>query len=367
MSLALNVYTSFLDNNTVIETDGDIIKMVGYRNLFELTSSTLNGDIHRISAVKNHCFMSPNGSFVKLGEIRKGAFLKFQGDLVCRVESIEPKGRKQVCSVEMKSTTSYVANGFICANFRLKRCCPLTSYGVIAFRHDPENMSKFQILLIRRKFTMGFMDLIRGRYYNMDVHTIVKTFLSEMTYDEHDKLKSQSFDELWNMVWNQWGDQKLSTREHLKAKRKYINIPIHRLLNEHTGNLYDTPEYGFPKGRKNINEIDMNCAKREFEEETGLKSSQYYLLIAPPTIEEVFVASNGVLYRHKYYLARVHQSEPEPSVDYDRNPSQIEEIGAVEWRNVEECGDLFRPYDFKKKKVIDDVRVYLSKIAGRIV
>jgi 8-oxo-dGTP pyrophosphatase MutT (NUDIX family) len=33
---------------------------------------------------------------------------------------------------------------------------------------------------------------------------------------------------------------------------------------------YEHPEWEFPKGRKNKDESDIECALREFEEETGI-------------------------------------------------------------------------------------------------
>ena len=38
---------------------------------------------------------------------------------------------------------------------------------------------------------------------------------------------------------------------------------------------YNYPEWGFPKGRKNENETNLDCAKREFIEETGLSNDDF--------------------------------------------------------------------------------------------
>ena len=41
---------------------------------------------------------------------------------------------------------------------------------------------------------------------------------------------------------------------------------------------WDEPEWGFPKGRRNFNETDLNCALREFNEETGINMKSIKLL-----------------------------------------------------------------------------------------
>ena len=42
--------------------------------------------------------------------------------------------------------------------------------------------------------------------------------------------------------------------------------------------IYKTPEWGFPKGRRNLYEKDLNCALREFSEETGYSSKSINLI-----------------------------------------------------------------------------------------
>ena len=36
---------------------------------------------------------------------------------------------------------------------------------------------------------------------------------------------------------------------------------------------WTTPEWGFPKGRRNLKESNLDCSRREFMEETGLEST----------------------------------------------------------------------------------------------
>ena len=47
------------------------------------------------------------------------------------------------------------------------------------------------------------------------------------------------------------------------------------IINKEVPIVYESPEWGFPKGRRNMHESDLDCAKREFEEETGIDESFY--------------------------------------------------------------------------------------------
>jgi ADP-ribose pyrophosphatase YjhB (NUDIX family) len=65
------------------------------------------------------------------------------------------------------------------------------------------------------------------------------------------------------------------------------------------------PEWGFPKGRRNIDESDITCARREFFEETRLDPSNITIYTWMQPIEEMFFGINRINYKHVYYVARM--------------------------------------------------------------
>ena len=70
------------------------------------------------------------------------------------------------------------------------------------------------------------------------------------------------------------------------------------------------PEWGFPKGRRNMSgETGLECALRELREETGIRESSLDIAQGKP-FEEVYTGSNGVRYKHVYYVARVRDRQP---------------------------------------------------------
>jgi len=334
-----------------------LVKDFGYKNLYRVcvTNSSTQEKIH-IDTTKNHFFLLWNGGSVELQNIRSGMLLVLEGGVRGVVMNVTYLGYRSVKEVISKDCVAFVVNGAVCVNKGLsvhKR--PATSYGLIAFRMSAET-GKIELLVVRRKHTMGFMDLLRGRYYNKNIDDIVRTYLSEITTHERETLMTRSFDQMWNDIWMNHRSKSYRT-EYVKAKRKFEVLNIPELL-KNIKTKYEVPEYGFPKGRKNKNENTENCARREFEEETGLTSKEYQMVHCAPSFEEKFLGTNDVQYRHVYYLAQVDYNIPPPRID--THAKQYEEISAVDWKTVEECLILFRPYDSSKKRVAIDVEEYIS-------
>ena len=107
-------------------------------------------------------------------------------------------------------------------------------------------------------------------------------------------------------------------------------------------------------------EKNINCACREFEEETGLKSNEYKIISNIPPIQEIFYGTNDVLYKHIYYFALCN-SDVEVKID-ENNAHQIEEIGDIGWFNYNECRTLIRNYHYERQKILNETFIFLSSI-----
>ena len=127
---------------------------------------------------------------------------------------------------------------------------------------------------------------------------------------------------------------------------------------------WNNPEWGFPKGRRNIAESDLNCAIREFEEETGFNNTQYTMLSYIEPLIENLIGTNGKQYRHIYYLAITYQNII-PKID-KVNFHQSEEIGDIGLYNYEDTLNLIRSYHYDRKKILTIVFMYiLNKFVNR--
>lgn len=222
---------------------------------------------------------------------------------------------------------------------------------------------KTKFLMIQRKDTMGYIDFVRGKYpEEHEAKTqLLMTFLNEMTKKEKENLLTKSFDEIWRSLWLN-PESRFYRNEYESAKKKYSKLDIEELVKMST-NSYDFTELSFAKGRRNMKETNIACAEREFFEETGYDKSSYDFIKHYPTIHEEFVGTNGVRYRHIYYLVKMKEHIPPPRID-KTNIVQMGEVKNIGWFTVDECLSLIRPYDIAKKDVIRKVNSDLNKMNG---
>jgi 8-oxo-dGTP pyrophosphatase MutT (NUDIX family) len=214
-----------------------------------------------------------------------------------------------------------------------------------------DSTSDILYLMVQRKDTMGYVDFIRGKYDEYDEQkkwTTIKTYLEEMTCDERIRLVSNEFETLWSLVWMNHSS-KLYINEFHEAERKFKNLDIHELLQK-SECKWSEQEYGFPKGRKNMYETNIKCAEREFREESGYASHHYKILSEKP-FEEIFTGTNGIRYRHVYFICEIPESSGLPKIDIT-NIQQVGEISNCGWFTFEQCMQMIRPYDEEKKNVL---------------
>lgn len=254
----------------------------------------------------------------------------------------------------------------------LYRDCPhpTMSFGVICFRvrdGAPE------YLMIQRKDSLSFMEFIRGKY-QIDQVDYLKRLLGAMTDAERGYLRRMPFEALWNHVWYQPSMPK-QTAEFLESKRKFEAlrggflhagawVNLDELLKQ-APSPYTEPEWGFPKGRRRLREDDIDCAVREFCEETGYKPADLALLHGIPPFEEIFYGTNNVLYRHVYYTACL-SGDPDKNLAIDpRNVNQAREVRAITWFPFEETLGHIRTHNLERKTLFHQAHLKVTEwLAG---
>jgi 8-oxo-dGTP pyrophosphatase MutT (NUDIX family) len=240
---------------------------------------------------------------------------------------------------------------------------PITSIGIIMFRYNKQKMIEY--LMIRRKDTLGFIDFMRGKYslYNKDY--LINMF-KQMTTFEKEKIKNIDFDELWKDIWktenisNQYKVEEVISKEKFNSLKngisnKHIFYNIETIIEESNDEIWEEPEWGFPKGRRNYMEKDYDCAIREFIEETGFNISKLKNIQNILPFEEIFTGSNYKSYKHKYFVSYINYDETMPMDKFE-----ITEVSKMEWNNYEQCLDKIRPYNLEKKRLITNVHNTLS-------
>lgn len=221
--------------------------------------------------------------------------------------------------------------------------------------------NNLEFLLIRRRNTLGYMDFLRGKYSFSDMD-FIKSLFNEMTIEERHNIVTKDFLELWVDLWLKKTDSTEKYQlEFTSAESKFQILKKGIILDD--GNMINTTsllsdikpkwteaEWEFPKGRRNLREEDIKCACREFTEETGYTSDDYDLCSEFKPIEELFLGSNNVLYKHIYYIGQSNTYR-NPVIDPD-NYCQSTEIGDIGWFNYETAYNKIRDYSIEKKAVL---------------
>jgi 8-oxo-dGTP pyrophosphatase MutT (NUDIX family) len=242
---------------------------------------------------------------------------------------------------------------------------PVTSYGIIAVRYSNDKNIKslysksatinngnesIEFLLIQRKDSLAFVEFIRGKYNPQEDDYLIR-LIKGMTQNEQNLILTKTFDELWNNVWGESSNVKSHKNDYDSSLIKYNSIAerLPELIKENSSKWVE-PEWGFPKGRRNPHESDLNCAIREFQEETNLDRQDFTIIQNTYPISETFFGSNQVHYCHKYYIA-ICNNLIEVMMDTE-NPHMSREIGNIKWCSLDEALTRIRPDNIEKREIL---------------
>ena len=103
----------------------------------------------------------------------------------------------------------------------------------------------------------------------------------------------------------------------------------------------------------------MNTAFREFKEETGLEEKDISIVKNIDPIHEIFFGSNGIKYKHIYYVALYKGDDKVLKVNKSEN--EFQEIGDIGWFNYMETTNLIREYHYYRHKIITYLFLFISQ------
>lgn len=226
-----------------------------------------------------------------------------------------------------------------------------------------------EYLLIRRKNSLNYVEFIRGKYdiNNFDYLTKSMNFI---TIDERCMVRNNSFENLWTDLW---GNNSINS-EFIESKNKFNlikkgicikknDINIHFSLDKLIDNVvynFKEPEWGFPKGRRNLKEKNIECAKREFEEETNIVSDNYNIVNMTP-LEETYLASNNLKYKHIYYISQIKNRNTILEINKNNEDQKIE-IGNISWFKFNDAISIIREYNIEKKNILVNIHLNIKYI-----
>jgi len=251
---------------------------------------------------------------------------------------------------------------------------PVTSYGVICFQlmYDHQMNVYPRYLMVQRKDSLSFVEFIRGKY-TIDQKAYLMRLISNMTPKERDGLRNKTFEELWRALWVT-EDTRAFIREFHEAKMRFemlkrgcimkndnneiFYFDINFIL-DNTTCLLAEPEWGFPKGRRNINEHDLVTALRECKEESGVEPHQIHVVNNLKPFEEVFSGTNKVRYRHVYYLGYCLNGKK--GIFNPNNKLQSREVKDVQWFCYDNAQRMIRDHNIERKELLKRVHMLIMK------
>lgn len=284
-------------------------------------------------------------------------------------------------TLKLSSSTN---NNGICSNcekfghFSYQCNYPTVSYGMIVYRRNNETQKR-EYLMICRKDSFGYVDFIRGKYALSDMDH-VRHIIREMSQNEHEKIKeAECFSNLWYDFWNVSITKNTHKHEERMARQKYESLkrgfPHGYGLNENNvsykqtkeksvdkmiylkdmieeSSSFENPEWEFPKGRKELKESEIECALREFEEETGISKLSVRLIENLLGFDENYIGTNYVAYKHRYFLAEYSNEQEEHENEELFMNFQKNEVGKMKWKSLDQCLSDMRPYHLEKKRIL---------------
>ncbi len=247
---------------------------------------------------------------------------------------------------------------------------PVMSYGICAIKIVD---GVPQYLLIRRRDSISYVEFLRGKY-KMDNREYIQLLINGMTVEERGRLLSQPFDRLWETLWNSQNTRQF--RNECEAARRCFEAlkntgdTYGRLLVryiEDASTAWTDAEWGFPKGRRSVHEKEIDCALREYGEETGLNPKLLHLVDGESPLVEEYTGTNGIRYKQIYFVAAV--GADSVAVMAAGNRVMNREVGNIGYFSFDDALAKIRPTNGEKRALLERLhhKITTTDLKDRLV
>ncbi len=232
----------------------------------------------------------------------------------------------------------------------------ITSYGIILYtKNTKDKNGDILFQLIKRRDSIAYSEFLK----NNNIHELDK-YINFMSKDEIKRciIYKDNPEILWDDLWanhNCYFYKK--NKEYLQEKiKENINKFIDKFQKENIG--LNENNWGFAKGRKKIRESEIECALREFEEETTINRKDIIIQKDKyQKYEEVYNGTDNKIYRSIFYLGYIKEI-PKIKLLYSNinRPYITPEVSEIKWCNLSES---LKYIDNKKQKILKDIYTLL--------
>jgi len=172
------------------------------------------------------------------------------------------------------------------------------SYGIIVFTYIQDEL---HFLMTLRRDTFCYECILRGMYAPDQLND----YITHITMAERDRLLNHPFDLLWKDLWVST-KRRLYRIEYKKAKEKFTENYAVIMEGVRSLQSFDNETWEFPKGKMFSDETPLQCALREFEEETNIHQSNVLLVKSAGTFLESFIGCDRKKYQSLFHLGLIH-------------------------------------------------------------
>jgi 8-oxo-dGTP pyrophosphatase MutT (NUDIX family) len=168
-----------------------------------------------------------------------------------------------------------------------------------------------------------------------------------LSTEEKVRIRTHTFRELWDDLWIAHGSNiHLDGYERTFKKFELARDKILEYIRISPAIAVESPPWGFPKGKKNERETEIECAIREFGEETRLDTSKIRVHEEIPALIESYRGGNLKPYCIHYFIAETDELLPVKKYETEgciRPYAVSEEAGDARWVTYAEACELLDP------------------------
>jgi 8-oxo-dGTP pyrophosphatase MutT (NUDIX family) len=261
------------------------------------------------------------------------------------------------------------------------------SYGIALCRNNKEKNNAVEIVLIKKRYSYHYQSFVMGHYKKND-YQYIKYLLDHMSFSEKMDIMSMQFNHMWYRIWLNNPEKYynitdmykyemgISDSERMSFGDRTSNIRMHKMYfqkkNKFEQNfrsksdiqmlrslIYQSTSseliWEIPKGRKNSSEVsgtspgefasetNLDCAIREFYEETSIDTKKYKIRHNVEPVISSFV-DEKIVYKTIYYIAELRDQSENliPHINY-KSFHQVSEIEQIKWVSLAEINFLNLP------------------------
>lgn len=237
------------------------------------------------------------------------------------------------------------------------------SYGIACFQRNKQG--KLQVLMIRRRNSYEFAEFVLCKYTNKNLPI---GLFDKMFPEEKLDLLTLNFSRIWYRLFlDKDGQDPSFMRKKIKFERNFLCDSGNKLVSliQNSKNKIPSELWELPKGRRRkdhhrraYDETELECALREFEEETGIKKSMYRVY---PDIHNTYTFTDyGITYVCKYFMAIANTHFIPEEINFS-NRSQIKEISCIRWLTIEYIRILSRG----ESNIESNLEIFMNPIFKR--